>query len=207
MVKAGLKAMVIETSSHALTQGRAAGIDFQAAAFTNLTGDHLDYHLTEEKYLDAKASLFEGLSENATAVLNADVPQSHMLAARTGARTLMYSVYEAEALHARIQQTDMSGTSYTLHYQDQTQAIHCALPGQHNVSNQLAAAGLCLAAGLDLEAVAQGLNHLTHVTGRLERVPFDGDFTVLIDYAHTDDALKNVLSTLRPLCEGRLLSA
>ncbi|NQV36150.1 MAG: UDP-N-acetylmuramoyl-L-alanyl-D-glutamate--2,6-diaminopimelate ligase [Phycisphaeraceae bacterium] len=205
MVQAGLKAMVIETSSHALTQGRVADIDFQAAAFTNLTGDHLDYHLTEENYLNAKASLFEGLSETATAVLNADVPQGHMLAARTRARTLMYSVYETDELCARIQQTDMSGTYYTLHYQDQAQAIHCALPGQHNVSNQLAAAGLCLAAGLDLETIAQGLNQLMHVTGRLERVPFEGEFTVLIDYAHTDDALKNVLSTLRPLCEGRLI--
>jgi UDP-N-acetylmuramoyl-L-alanyl-D-glutamate--2,6-diaminopimelate ligase len=205
MVQAGLKAMVIETSSHALTQGRVAGIDFQGAAFTNLTGDHLDYHLTEENYLNAKASLFEGLSETATAVLNADVPQGRILAARTRARTLMYSVYDTADLHARIQQTDMSGTSYTLHYQGQDQAIHCALPGQHNVSNQLAAAGLCLAAGLDLEAIAQGLSHLTQVTGRLERVPFKGDFTVLIDYAHTDDALKNVLSTLRPLCEGRLI--
>jgi len=205
MVQAGLKAMVIETSSHALTQGRVAGIEFLGAAFTNLTGDHLDYHLTEENYLNAKATLFEGLSENATAVLNADVPQGDILAQRTSAKVLMYSVGEKAVLHARIKEMDMKGTSYMLHYQGQRQPVFCALPGQHNISNQLAAAGLCLAVGLDPEAIAQGLSRLTHVPGRLDRVPFDGDFTVLIDYAHTDDALKNVLSTLRPLCEGRLI--
>jgi UDP-N-acetylmuramoyl-L-alanyl-D-glutamate--2,6-diaminopimelate ligase len=205
MARAGLKAMVIETSSHALTQGRVAGVDFQAAAFTNLTGDHLDYHLTEENYLDAKASLFEGLAPEALAVLNADVPQGTTLARRTPAQVLMYSVHNPEELHARIQQMDMSGTTYTLHYRDRAQAVHCALPGQHNISNQLAAAGLCLGAGLDLEAIARGLSDLTRVTGRLENVPCDRGFTVLIDYAHTDDALKNVLSTLRPLCEGRLI--
>ena len=205
MVRAGLEAMVIEASSHALAQGRVAGIDFQAAAFTNLTGDHLDYHVTQENYLDAKASLFEGLSPDATAVLNADVPQGDLLAARTRARTLMYSVHDTTELHARIQQMNMAGTSYTLHYQDRSEAVHCALPGQHNISNQLAAAGLCLAAGLELDTIAQGLNHLTQVPGRLEAVPFDGDFAVLVDYAHTDDALQNVLSTLRSLCQGRLI--
>ncbi len=205
MTRAGLKAMVIETSSHALAQGRVAGIDFQGAAFTNLTGDHLDYHVTQDNYFNAKASLFEGLSEDATAVLNADVPQGPLLAARTRAHVLMYSVHDAEELHARIQQMDMSGTAYTLHYRGQTQAVHCVLPGQHNISNQLAAAGLCLAAGLDLEAIAQGLSDLTHVTGRLENIPCNRGFTVFVDYAHTDDALQNVLSTLRPLCEGRLI--
>ncbi|MCP4453249.1 MAG: UDP-N-acetylmuramoyl-L-alanyl-D-glutamate--2,6-diaminopimelate ligase [Planctomycetes bacterium] len=205
MARAGLKAMIIEASSHALTQGRVAGIDFQAAAFTNLTGDHLDYHLTQDNYFDAKASLFEGLSKDATAVLNADVPQGAMLATRTRANVLMYSLHNTDELHARIQQMDLSGTTYTLHHRDQAQTVHCALPGQHNISNQLAAAGLCLAAGLDLESIAQGLSDLTHVTGRLENVPCDRGFTVLIDYAHTDDALKNVLSTLRPLSEGRLI--
>jgi UDP-N-acetylmuramyl-tripeptide synthetase len=205
MIQAGLQTMVIEASSHALVQGRVAGIDFQAAAFTNLTGDHLDYHLTLDNYLNAKARLFEGLGENAVAVLNADVAQGEILAERTRARTLMYSVGRKTELSARIQAMDMSGTTYTLHYQSQSQPVLCALPGQYNISNQLAAAGLCLSAGLDLECVVQGLSHVTHVPGRLERVDFDGDFTVLVDYAHTDDALQNVLSTLRPLCEGRLI--
>lgn len=205
MVKAGLKAMVIEASSHALTQGRVAGIDFDAAAFTNLTGDHLDYHKTRANYFNAKASLFAGLQSNALAVLNADIPEGNILATRTPANVLLYSVDEKTELHARIREMDMTGTSYTLHYQDQSQSVHSALPGQHNISNQLAAAGLCLAAGLDLEAIAQGLSRMKQVPGRLERVPFEGDFSVLIDYAHTDDALKNVLTTLKPLCESRLV--
>ncbi len=205
MVQAGLKTMVIETSSHALTQGRVAGIDFEAAAFTNLTGDHLDYHITLENYLNAKASLFEGLSKNAFAVLNADVPQGQILAARTAANVLMYSVDKKTALSARIQSMDMSGTSYHLRYGGLTVPVFCALPGQYNISNQLAAAGLCLASGLGLDVIAEGLSRMTHVPGRLEKLRTDADFTVLIDYAHTDDALKNVLSTVRPLCEGRLL--
>jgi UDP-N-acetylmuramoyl-L-alanyl-D-glutamate--2,6-diaminopimelate ligase len=109
------------------------------------------------------------------------------------------------ALSARIESMDMSGTSYHLQYQGQTVPVFCALPGQYNVSNQLAAAGLCLTAGLELDVIAQGLSHITHVPGRLEKLQTDADFSVLIDYAHTDDALENVLSTLRPLCEGRLL--
>lgn len=205
MVQAGLQTMVIEASSHALTQGRVAGIDFQGAAFTNLTGDHLDYHVTLDNYLNAKARLFEGLRENALAILNADVPQSEILAKRTPAQVLMYSVGQKTELCARIQEMDMSGTAYTLHYQNQTRPVFCTLPGQYNISNQLAAAGLCLSAGLDLDSIAQGLTQMTHVPGRLDRVDFDCDFTVLIDYAHTDDALQNVLSTLRPLCEGRLI--
>ncbi len=204
MVEAGLKNMVIETSSHALSQGRVAGMDFKAAAFTNLTGDHLDYHITQENYLNAKASLFEGLSQSAYAILNADVPQGHTLAARTKAHVVMYSVGNEAALSARIESMDMSGTSYHLQYQGRTVPVFCALPGQYNVSNQLAAAGLCLAAGLELDVIAQGLSHMTHVPGRLETLQTDANFSILIDYAHTDDALKNVLSTLRPLCEGRL---
>jgi UDP-N-acetylmuramoyl-L-alanyl-D-glutamate--2,6-diaminopimelate ligase len=99
---------------------------------------------------------------------------------------------------------DLTGSKYTLMYQEKTVEIYSALPGPHNISNQMAATGLCLAAGLDLDTIAQGLSQLKTVPGRLETIPWEGPFTVLIDYAHTDDALHNVLSTLRPLCEGRL---
>jgi UDP-N-acetylmuramoyl-L-alanyl-D-glutamate--2,6-diaminopimelate ligase len=100
---------------------------------------------------------------------------------------------------------DTAGTVYRLRYGDQNVVVRSPLLGQHNVSNHLAAAGLCLAAGLDLQIIADGLAALTFVPGRLDRIQWDGPFSVLVDFAHTDDALQNVLTTLRPLCQGRLI--
>jgi len=238
MVAAGLSHMVIEASSHALSQNRLAGIEFAAAAFTNLTGDHLDYHKTEADYLAAKCRLFEPLAADAVAVLNAQSPHAKQIAARTKARVLWYAVDESvgcatcstrgqavprgqgrrlPTLHgphgaalspdltARIESMDVGGTVFTLELGGRTATVRTPLLGLYNVSNHLAAAGLCLAAGFDLDAVAAGLSSLDNVPGRLERLDAAADFSILIDYAHTDDALKNVLTTLTPLTQGRLI--
>ncbi len=203
MVDAGAAYMVIEASSHALAQDRLAGVAFKAAAFTNLTGDHLDYHETPENYLAAKTRLFTALAPEATAVLNRQAPESGAIAQATRARICWYAVDEPADLTARVESMTVEGTVFTLEYQGQRQRVRTPLLGRYNVSNHLAAAGLCLAAGLDLRTVAAGLRSLQGVPGRLERVAGDG-LTVLVDYAHTDDALRNVLTTLRPLCRGRL---
>ena len=205
MVSSGAKYMVAEASSHALVQNRLAAIDFRAAAFTNLSGDHLDYHKTEKNYLAAKSLLFEKLSPDSTAVLNKQSPQAIELAKKTKAEILWYAVGELADLKADIQVMDVSGTVFTLEYGSQKQKIKTSLLGRYNVSNHLAAAGLCIAAGLDLETIADGLSALKIVPGRLEKVDWDGDFSVFIDYAHTDDALANVLSTLKTLCTGKLI--
>ena len=205
MVRAGREYMVIEASSHALQQERLAGIEFAAAAFTNLTGDHLDYHQTEKKYLAAKSTLFTGLGSGATAVLNADSPHGAQLARLTNAQVLNYGIDGDADLRACIHSLSVTGTTYTLHHSDQSTLVRSPLLGRHNVSNHLAAAGLCVAAGIDLSLIAKGLSELALVPGRLERVEADLDFSILIDYAHTDDALGNVLTTLRPLCSGRLI--
>jgi len=204
MVKAGARYMVIEASSHALSQNRLAAINFKAAAFTNLGGDHLDYHKNKEDYLAAKANLFKMLSADATAVLNKQSPHAEQIAGQTKAGILWYAVDEPADLTAHIESMDINGTIFTLEYSGQSFIVKTAFLGRHNVSNSLAAAGLCLAAGFDLETIAAGLSALQTIPGRLEKIDFDGDFTVLIDYAHTDDALKNVLSTLKPLCKGKL---
>jgi UDP-N-acetylmuramoyl-L-alanyl-D-glutamate--2,6-diaminopimelate ligase len=204
MLKAGAKYMVIEASSHALSQNRLAGIDFKAAAFTNLTGDHLDYHKTEKNYLAAKSLLFEKLSPNATAILNKESPHAVELAMKTKAKVLWYAIDNAADITAHIRSVDITGSVFVLEYAGQRQPVNTPLLGRHNISNHLAAAGLCLSAGFDLETVAAGLSALRTIPGRLERMDWHGDFSVLIDYAHTDDALKNVLSTLNPLCEGKL---
>ena len=205
MVKAGARFMVLEASSHALSQNRLAGIDFKAAAFSNLTGDHLDYHKTEQEYLAVKTRLFEKLSPASTAVLNKDSSAAQKIAAETKARIIWYSIETQADLTGQIESMDTDGTVFTIFYACQKQKVKTFLLGRYNVSNALAAAGLCLAAGFDLAAIANGLSALESVPGRLEAVQRDGDFSVFIDYAHTDDALKNVLSTLKPLCKGRLI--
>ncbi len=205
MLKAGAKYMVIEASSHALDQNRVAAINFKAAAFTNLTGDHLDYHKTTENYLAAKSKIFETLSPDATAVLNKQSSYSKGIAAITKAKVLWFAVDEEADLSAEIHSIDDSGTSFTLRYQGQSIRIKTPLLGRFNVANHLAAAGLCMSAGLDLKTIARGLSSLEAIPGRLENVKSDAPFTVLVDFAHTDDALDNVLSTLKPLCKARLI--
>jgi UDP-N-acetylmuramoyl-L-alanyl-D-glutamate--2,6-diaminopimelate ligase len=225
MASAGAKYMVIEASSHALSQNRLAGINFKAAAFTNLAGDHMDYHKTKEDYLAAKTKLFSALSPDATAVLNKQSPESQQIAEKTKAKIVWYAVDEPADIIAHVESMDLNGTTFRMEYAPkssivnrQSSIVNTPLLGRHNVSNHLAAAGLCLAAGLDLQTIAAGLSALQGVPGRLEKVGRVGfsppppskesggaSPTLLIDYAHTDDALRNVLSTLSPLCKGRLI--
>jgi len=203
MVKAGAKYMVIEASSHALAQNRLAAINFKAAAFTNLAGDHLDYHKTGEAYLAAKTKLFQTLSPDATAVLNKQSSEAKQIAGKTRAKILWYAVDEPADLTAHIESMNISGTAFVLEYAGQRQKVSTPLPGRYNVTNSLAAAGLCLVAGLDLKTIAAGLSALQTIPGRLEKLDGDG-VLVFIDYAHTDDALKNALSALKDFCKGRL---
>jgi len=204
MVEAGAEYMVIEASSHALAQDRLAGIDFRAAAFTNLSGDHLDYHKTEESYLAAKTRLFTALGPEATAVLNRHAPQSEAIARQTRARLCWYAVNEPADITAHVESMTVAGARFTLEHDGRRAGVVTPLLGAYNVANHLAAAGLCLAAGFDLPTVAAGLSSLKAIPGRLEKVGAD-EFSVLVDYAHTDDALQNVLTTLKPLCKGRLI--
>ena len=204
MVKNSAKYMVIEASSHALSQNRLANINFKAAAFTNLSGDHLDYHKTKEAYLAAKTSLFSSLSPDSTAVLNIESPEAEYIAARTTAKLLWYGIDKKADLTAHIESMDIGETVFTIEYMGRSAVVKTALPGRYNVYNHLAAAGLCLVAGFDLDTIAAGLSALQAVPGRLEKIDWEGPFSVIIDYAHTDDALKNVLATLKPLCKGKL---
>ncbi len=203
MVRNGATYMVIEASSHALSQNRLAQVNFKAAAFTNLAGDHMDYHKTTADYLAAKTRLFSALAPDATAVLNQQSPQAGQIADKTGAKLLWYAVDEKADVAAHVQSMNTSETVFTLEYAGRSSIVKTPLLGLYNVSNCLAAAGLCLAAGFDLDTVAAGLSALEGVPGRLEKID-GGDFSVIIDYAHTDDALKNVLVTLKPLCRGKL---
>jgi UDP-N-acetylmuramoyl-L-alanyl-D-glutamate--2,6-diaminopimelate ligase len=209
MLNAGTKFMVIEASSHALAQNRLANINFKAAAFTNLAGDHLDYHKTKTQYLAAKTKLFQSLAPDATAILNKQSQEANLIAEKTNAKILWYALDKPADLTAHIESMDITGTTFTIQSRvtsnESRATVKSPLLGQYNVSNHLAAAGLCLAAGLDLETIANGLTALKVIPGRLEKLDWGGDFSIIIDYAHADDALKNVLATLKPLCTAKLI--
>lgn len=207
MVDAKMQYMAIEASSHSLQQNRLSAINFKAAAFTNLTGDHLDYHENFENYLAAKTKLFELLAEDSFAILNKQAPQSQSISEKTKAKILYYAVDQAADIEAEILHSSISGTQYKLKYNGQEIIIDSPLSGTHNVSNHLAAVGLAITAGFNLSQIKAGLEATTIIPGRLEQVQSDKDFSVFIDYAHTDDALENVLRTLQPLCKEKLITA
>lgn len=207
----GCRAAVLEVSSHALHQGRTDGIPFEVGVFTNLTGDHLDYHGTLEDYAAAKAILFERLSPAGRAVVNADDPGSQRMTAGCRAEVLTVSLDDRARRSASCRATIGRRTisSSEVVFTGPWGAVELALPltGRHNVLNALSAAAACWALGLDAAALGEGLAGCSAPPGRLEPVTAESDpFCVLVDYAHTDDALANVLQALRPLVPsgGRL---
>ena len=206
MVEAGKTHLVMEVSSHALDQKRTAGIAFDVAVYTNLSGDHLDYHGTMAEYLGAKLRLFQSLDSQGSAVLNRDDPYAERFAESTNAAVTWYALSGAAGdLRGKIRRIGPTGSRFVLSTDTQEIEIATAMIGRHNVQNCLAAAGAGLAAGVDLETIASGLAGLDYVPGRLQAVKVEAPYQVLVDYAHTDDALRNVLSSLKPIIAGRII--
>jgi UDP-N-acetylmuramoyl-L-alanyl-D-glutamate--2,6-diaminopimelate ligase len=205
MVADGRTHLVMETSSHALDQRRTAGLEFRVGVFTNLTGDHQDYHGDMASYLAAKRRLFESLPLGAVAVVNRDDPAGAAIAAGTAARVCWYGLSPAADLWATIDRADASGTDFTFVRDQSRLKATTPLIGRHNVYNCLSAAAACEALGVGLGATAATQARFRLVAGRLQRVEAKAPFTVFVDYAHTDDALSNVLNALRPLTRGRLI--
>ena len=205
--QAGAEDMVLEVSSHALDQHRCDGLTFAAGLFTNLSGDHLDYHETMDRYKAAKRRLFSELSDDALAVVNVDDPVGEEMARATHAAVIRYGLESSQAqVRARIKSLDLKETRFFLTGCRFEAPLRLSLIGRHNVANALAAAATAEALGIEFDAICAGLEGLTGVPGRLEQVqPVDWPAAVYVDYAHTDDALDNVLSVLRPLTSGRLI--
>jgi UDP-N-acetylmuramoyl-L-alanyl-D-glutamate--2,6-diaminopimelate ligase len=205
MRDAGCRGCAMEVSSHALDQSRVAGVEFAGAAFTNLTGDHLDYHLTMDRYADAKARLFEMLSEDAVAVVNAEDNWSDRMIEKCRARVIRFGFGESADYRARDIAITSEGSHFILHTPDGHTEIRMGLIGRHNIQNALTAAALAGEVyGFSVHQIAAGLRDAQGAPGRLQAVRAGQPFAVLVDYAHTDDALENVLTALRPLTRNRL---
>ena len=206
------KMAVMETSSQAIDLHRCDWLRFKVAVFTNLTRDHLDYHITMENYFDAKKKLFDGrLGEKPGAsVINIDDEWGVKLASElrsAGGRVVTTSqARDADLTASNIKVSLIHGTSFLLKTPAGERQITSPLVGQPHVYNMLSATATALELGYDLDAISQGLSACVGAPGRFERVPHDGDFAVVVDYAHTDDALLNTLKTARDLTTGRIIT-
>ena len=212
MRSAGCKAVAMEVSSHALMQARVRGVEFDVAVFTNLTQDHLDYHKTMDAYFEAKARLFSGLlkqpkKKTSKAVINLDDRYGAMLVNRFSKDlpVITYGVGVHADFRASNVRIDFNGTSYQLDNAGRSYLVRLPLIGQFNVYNSLAAIAAAAVMGVDPRNGVLALANAHAVPGRLEAVPAQRQFRIFVDYAHTDDALLNVIRTCRELNPRRLI--
>jgi UDP-N-acetylmuramoyl-L-alanyl-D-glutamate--2,6-diaminopimelate ligase len=206
MVSRGAGACAMEVSSHALAQRRVDDVQFAAGIFTNLTRDHLDYHRDMESYFRAKQRLFELLPAGAPAVINLDDPRGAVLAASAG-RAVTYAVDRQADVHPVRLAHALTGLEFEAETPRGLLRVRSRLIGRPNAYNMLAAIAAAVSLDLPLEAIERGLAGIEGIPGRFQVVSGAADdITVIVDYAHTDDALKNLLETARPLATARLIT-
>ena len=198
----GCDYVIMEVSSHALDQRRVYGLDFDVAVFTNLTQDHLDYHKTMENYLAAKKKLF-GMCK--TAVINTDDPYAEKITEGLSCKIVTYSTGDTSDYSAKGINYHPASVDYELVSNNGIRHIRVHTGGRFTVYNSLAAAVTAIVIGIDPATAASALGSLEGVKGRAESVPCDLGFTVIIDYAHTPDGLKNILSTFSDCKKNRLI--
>ncbi|PYL16754.1 MAG: UDP-N-acetylmuramoyl-L-alanyl-D-glutamate--2,6-diaminopimelate ligase [Verrucomicrobia bacterium] len=212
IANAGCRAAAMEVSSHALTQERVRGLEWDVAVFTNLTQDHLDYHGTMENYFESKAKLFAQLAQQQkkrkpVAVVNMDDHYGEQLLDKIGKKisVITFGMGVRADFRASNYRMEFGGTSYQLDARGKSYLVRLPLIGRFNVANSMAALAAANALGLNLREAVLSLGKSPQVPGRLEMVPAKRKFQVFVDYAHTPDALLNVLKTLRQLEPGRLI--
>ena len=210
-VEEGCHIGVMECSSQALDLHRCDALRFKVAIFTNLTRDHLDYHQTMEEYFAAKRRLFDGrIGERPGAsIINVDDPYGAELASnleREGTRVVRYALYTEADVTAHDVELSLEGMRFVLNTPDGDHALHSHLVGSPHVYNILAAASTGLVLGYGINVIARAIETCTGAPGRFEHVPHQGNFAVVVDYAHTDDALRNVLRTARDVTRGRVIT-
>jgi UDP-N-acetylmuramoyl-L-alanyl-D-glutamate--2,6-diaminopimelate ligase len=200
--------LISEVSSHALALGRVYGFQYHTAVFTNLTRDHLDFHGTMSEYRDAKRLLFTGAGGAAPrwSVLNADDLAAKEMAPASESRVLWYGLSGQSELRAERIHSGFEGLRFELCWGGARREVHSPLVGRVNVQNILAAAGVGISYGVDLAAIAEGIGRCQAVPGRFERIDAGQPFLVVVDYAHTDDALRNAIQVARSLTSGRVIT-
>jgi UDP-N-acetylmuramoyl-L-alanyl-D-glutamate--2,6-diaminopimelate ligase len=200
MRDAGVEAVAMEVSSHALDQHRVGGVRFDAVAFTNLSQDHLDYHTSMQAYFDAKASLFRP-EMAAHGAVDADDPWGEELLRRATIPMTTFGIDADAVVRARDVQVSVDGASFTV----DGRAVRSSLLGRFNVSNCLAALALARVLGLDEDDAVAGIGAVERIPGRVEPIRATGGPLVVVDYAHTPDSIHSVLQAARPLTKGRLI--
>lgn len=204
MLDKGCTHVVMEVSSHSLVLSRVACVDFDAALYTNLTQDHLDFHNTMEEYAAAKRMLF---SMCGRACINVDDAWSDFMAGGASGAVLTYSAVKQKAdLFADSIELKADGVYFNSVYKNESVPTSLGIPGMFSVHNALGTISVGLALGIGLEDCVRAMRSAKGVKGRVEIVPTNGQYTVIIDYSHTPDSLENILQTLRPVTRGRLIT-
>ncbi len=203
MVEGGAEYVVMEVSSHALALDRVYGCHFDVGIFTNLTRDHLDFHGTMENYLLAKAMLFD-ISEKG--VVNYDDAGGRQIVSEKNCDFLTVGFGEGCDLRASDMKITARGDEFNVTYKGETYPVTIQIPGKFSVYNAVCAAGAALQLGFDMDTIRRGLSEAKGVLGRVEVVPTDTDYTVIIDYAHTPDGLENIIKSVKEFARGRVIT-
>jgi len=211
MLAAKTSHLILEVSSHALEQHRVEAVNFDIAVFSNLSPEHLDYHGTMEQYGKAKELLFthyinKSSKEKTYAVINYDDPLGRTLCTRTHAQLFRYGSKEGIELNLKDSTLTCDGVSMLVNTPQGEVELNASLIGRFNIANILAAVGAAMAHDIPLESIRKGIAQVHSIPGRLERIPNNIGLTILVDYAHTSDALEHVLATLRDLHPRRLIT-
>lgn len=216
MVRQGCRAAIMEVTSHALDQGRVEEVQFDIGLFTNLSPEHLDYHESIEQYASCKAKLFSDLSTKSKksllgnyhplAIVNMDSPWYQMMLSDCKAEVLTYGINSSAEITATDIELTTSGSRFNINYRDKKRLIHSPLHGGFNIYNCLGAIATATRLGFDLEEVADKLADVPFIPGRLQFIPNEMGLLIYVDFAHTEDALRNSLEALRQLSTGRLIT-
>ncbi len=203
MAEKGAEYVVMEVSSHALDLDRVYGCDFDTCIFTNLTQDHLDFHKTMENYFAAKAKLFTMCK---TAVINTDDESGRRIAENAKCDVVTVSIDNPSDIQGNNIRISSDGVTFSINADNKEEEIFLPIPGRFNVYNSLGAIAAALAMGIDIRYIKEGLRRVEGVTGRVEVLDTDTDYKVIIDYAHTPDGIKNIISTVSEFAEGRVIT-
>jgi UDP-N-acetylmuramoyl-L-alanyl-D-glutamate--2,6-diaminopimelate ligase len=207
MVEKNINYSVIEVSSHALALKRVEGCSFHVAAFTNFSQDHLDFHGTMQEYFATKSMIFRYLKKGGWAVLNWDDPLVRSLTKRLKSHVITCGMEEGAMIKAEnVEQREQGGLFFEIQTPDNRFSVHSELVGRNNIYNILISTGIAYALGIDRDAITEGIRKAKHIEGRFEKIEGGQEFLCVVDYAHTEDALRTMIQETRQVVKGRVIT-